>query len=69
MQLTTDSCCIGFMRSIFHFRRSVIRNKKGRSVLMRKGRSLSVESSHCLVFGIRGDRTTHLNRESAKAYN
>ncbi|MFM9266530.1 hypothetical protein [Tychonema sp. BBK16] len=34
------------VRSHFHFRRSVIRNKKGRSVLMRNGRSLSVQSSH-----------------------
>jgi hypothetical protein len=37
MQLTTDSCCIGFMRSLFHFRRSLIRNNKGRDILMRDG--------------------------------
>jgi len=35
MQLTTDNCCIGFMRSLFYFTRSVISNKKGRSILMR----------------------------------
>jgi hypothetical protein len=34
MQLTTDSCCINFMRSFL------------------------VESSQCLVFGVRGDRAT-----------
>ncbi|MEG4917542.1 hypothetical protein [Microcoleus sp. B7-D4] len=35
MQLTTDNCCIGFMRSLFHFRRSIVRNKKGRSPFIR----------------------------------
>ncbi|MCC3406262.1 MAG: hypothetical protein JGK17_11850 [Microcoleus sp. PH2017_10_PVI_O_A] len=35
-------------RSVFYFRRSLIRNKKGRSPL--------VESSYCLVFGVKGDR-------------
>ncbi|MFM9266533.1 hypothetical protein [Tychonema sp. BBK16] len=44
-------------RSHFHFRRSVIRNNKGRSVLMRNGRSHSVQSSHCLVFDAKGDRS------------
>ena len=43
-------------RSLFYFRRSVIRNNKGRSVLMRGGRSQLVESSYCLVFGVKGDR-------------
>ncbi|MEG3958203.1 hypothetical protein [Microcoleus sp. herbarium2] len=81
MQLKTDNCCIGFMRSLFHFRRSLIRNNKGRSILMRDGAiatrtiiavfgiwcegrslfftqaSISVESSQCLVFGMRGDRS------------
>ncbi|MEG4228131.1 hypothetical protein QUA35_18560 [Microcoleus sp. N9_B2] len=33
-------------RSVFHFRRSVIRNNKGRSLFMRDRRSLSVQSSH-----------------------
>ncbi|MEG4496944.1 hypothetical protein QUB05_06230 [Microcoleus sp. F10-C6] len=31
---------------------------EGRSILMREGRSLLVESSQCLVFGVRGDRAT-----------
>ncbi|WP_293339410.1 hypothetical protein [Microcoleus sp. CAWBG58] len=35
-------------RSLFYFRRSVIRKKKGRSH--------SVESSYCLVLGVKGDR-------------
>ena len=37
-------------RSLFHFRRSVIRNNKGRSILMRYGRSLL--STIIAVFGI-----------------
>ncbi|MFM9266541.1 hypothetical protein [Tychonema sp. BBK16] len=45
-------------RSLFHFRRSVIGNNKGRSV--------SVESSYCLVFGVKG----HSLRDSyARAYS
>ncbi|MEG4864582.1 MULTISPECIES: hypothetical protein [unclassified Microcoleus] len=58
MQLTTDNCCIGFMRSLFHFRRSVIRNKKGRSQL--------VQRSQCCVFGVKGDRSFILGELSSE---
>ncbi|MDQ2097431.1 MAG: hypothetical protein QQW96_07275 [Tychonema bourrellyi B0820] len=55
-----------FLYAIALYARSVIRNKKGRSLLMRegrsvirnnKGRSVSVESSYSLVFGVKGDRS------------
>ncbi|MEG3840679.1 hypothetical protein [Microcoleus sp. herbarium14] len=45
---------------------SLIRNKKGRSLLMREGRSHSVQSSHCLVFGAKGDRSFILGDRSSE---
>ena len=45
-------------RSLFHFRRSVIRNNKGRSQF--------VQSSKCLVFGVKGDRSFILGDRSSK---
>ncbi|MCP2727091.1 hypothetical protein [Limnofasciculus baicalensis] len=34
-----------------------IRKGEMRSLLIRDGRSLPVQSSYCLVFGVRGDRS------------
>jgi len=39
---------------------------EGRSLLMRDGRSLSVQSSQCLVFGVRGDRSFILRDRSSE---
>ncbi|WP_333458770.1 hypothetical protein [Microcoleus sp. Pol10D4] len=44
-------------RSFILCDRSLIRNKKGRSIFMGEGRSQFVESSQCLVFAVRGDRS------------
>ncbi len=42
-------------RSVFHFRRSVVRNQKGRSYFFTQASQL-VQSSQCLVFTTKGDR-------------
>jgi len=54
-------------RSLFHFRRSLIRKNQGRSLFFTQASQL-VPSSHCLVFGVKGDMTKNLTQNKLKLY-